>query len=210
MIKNRREENMRFLNSSIAAILTGLFCFNIIFTTYTIVTKPTPGAADGLGFIILLVILTPVLMILFLIVFYRFYERINMKGLLFGVITGLWLREVLEVIQGFFYLSDQLNNTIRVINSPYLLLMIIILSLIFVRTSYKWLNLNSFTIGATTGFVFSYIIVLLLRKINNSLTSYFHFNSGEILIVVLSVLITSILGIIFGKMNEKKIKIKQA
>lgn len=133
-----------------------------------------------------------------------------MKGLLFGVITGLWLREVLEVIQGFFYQSDQLKNTIRIINSPYLLLIIIMLSLIFVRTSYKWLNLNSFTIAATTGFVFSYIIVLLLRKINNSLTSYFYFNSDEILIVVLSVFITSVLGIIIGKKNEKKIKIKQA
>ncbi|OOP65904.1 hypothetical protein BWZ43_23785, partial [Heyndrickxia oleronia] len=82
--------------------------------------------------------------------------------------------------------------------------------LIFVITSYKWLNLNSFTIAATTGFVFSYIIVLLLRKINNSLTSYFYFNSDEILIVVLSVFITSVLGIIVGKKNEKKIKIKQA
>ncbi|OJH19174.1 hypothetical protein [Bacillus obstructivus] len=201
---------MRFFNSSIAAILTGLVCFNIIFTTYTIFTKPTPGAADGLGFIIFSVLLTPVLMILFLIVFYRLYKRINMKGLLFGVITGLWLREVLEVIQGFFYQSDQLKNTIRIINSPYLLLIIIMLSLIFVRTSYKWLNLNSFTITATTGFVFSYIIVLLLRKINNSLTSYFYFNSDEILIVVLSVFITSVLGIIIGKKNEKKIKIKQA
>ncbi|WP_261131505.1 hypothetical protein [Bacillus sp. Marseille-Q3570] len=184
---------MKFFIALITAILTGIIAFLGIRTIASMyiefIIKPPGGGLEGLSLFLSLLYITPIIIIILLFVYYYKFESWNVRGLLFGAVIGLWLVKILEVLNLPYYI-----NVIPIFS--------MVIGYFFVRRTNASLYINGFTIGTVTGFVIGYIIVIALRWANNSLTSYFYFDPNEQFILLITILLTAIIG----NLIEKKLK----
>ncbi len=161
--------------------------------------------------------LSPITVISSFIICYFLIKKITIKPILFGTIIGFWLIKVIQVINSLYisYLyksnKDYIQNIfIRDTIDLYILLLPILL--VFLSHLFKkynnWLHISGFTYGATIGFVTSYAIVLFIRSLTNSLTSYFHFDTNELMVVIVGTAIFAILGSIIGFKKSNQLQKK--
>lgn len=161
---------------------------------------------------------SPITVISSFIICYFLIKKITIKPILFGTIIGFWLIKVIQVINSLYssYLyksnKDYIQNIfIRDTIDLYILLLPILLVFLshFLFKKYNnWLHISGFTYGATIGFFTSYAIVLFIRSLTNSLTSYFHFDTNELMVVIVGTAILAILGNIIGFKKSKQIQKK--
>lgn len=173
---------------------------------------------DDAYFGLYILYLSPITVISSSIICYFLIKKITIKPILFGTIIGFWLIKVIQVINSLYisYLykfnKDYIQNIfIRETIDLYILLLPIVLVFLshFLFKKYNnWLHISGFTYGATIGFVTSYVIVLFIRFLTNSLTSYFHFDTNELMVVIVGTAIFSILGSIIGFKKSKQIQKK--
>ncbi|WP_221567098.1 hypothetical protein [Alkalihalobacillus sp. TS-13] len=184
---------MKFFIAFITAILTGIIAFLGIKTISSMyiefIIKPPGGGLEGLSLFLSLLYITPIIIIILLFVYYYKFESWNVRGLLFGAVIGLWLVKILEVWNLPYYI-----NVIPTFS--------MVIGYFFVRRTNAWLYINGFTIGTVFGFVIAYIMVIVLRWVNNSLTSYFYFSPSEQSLLLITILLTAIIG----NLIEKKLK----
>ncbi|WP_445477687.1 hypothetical protein ACULLL_14515 [Lysinibacillus irui] len=173
---------------------------------------------DDAYFGLYILYLSPITVISSFIICYFLIKKITIKPILFGTIIGFWLIKVIQVINSLYisYLyksnKDYIQNIfIRDTIDLYILLLPIVLVFLshFLFKKYNnWLHISGFTYGATIGFVTSYVMVLFIRFLTNSLTSYFHFDTNELMVVIVGTAIFSILGSIIGFKKSKQIQKK--
>lgn len=173
---------------------------------------------DDAYFGLYILYLSPITVISSFIICYFLIKKITIKPILFGTIIGFWLIKVIQVINSLYisYLykfnKDYIQNIfIRETIDLYILLLPIVLVFLshFLFKKYNnWLHISGFTYGATIGFVTSYAIVLFIRFLTNSLTSYFHFDTNELMVVIVGTAIFAILGSIIGFKKSKQIQKK--
>lgn len=173
---------------------------------------------DDAYFGLYIIYLSPITVISSFIICYFLIKKITIKPILFGTIIGFWLIKVIQVINSLYisYLyksnKDYIQNIfIRDAIDLYILLLPILLVFLshFLFKKYNnWLHISWFTYGATIGFVTSYAIVLFIRSLTNSLTSYFHFDTNELMVVIVGTAIFAILGSIIGFKKSKQLQKK--
>lgn len=188
---------MRFLNSLITAIAMG---FIILATSETLrvlyvnlVLKPAPGDIAAIMFVFLEFLAVPIITLILIIIFHIFYEKLNVPIILFSGVFSLWLFQLFMAL-GIFYGMEYI----------YILpIIFFILGYLLVKRKNAWLYINGFTIGTILGLLSSYSAVILWRKIDNTLTSFFWFDDKEKILV----LVVTFLGAWIGNSIEKKRKI---
>ena len=197
---------MRFIHALTAAILTGIIGFLATMTCigmyFEFLTNATYEFPDGLFILFTALLVFPILTIILAVFFFIKYNRINMTGIIFAGITGLWLiRAINEIVPWMSYskgIGDMFNTSyLSYLNI--LLVLFWILGYLFVHPTSKWIHINGFLLGAFSSLVLSYVVVIILRGLNNSLTSFFHFNFQETLFVLLCIFAGTIIGNWIGK-----------
>lgn len=188
---------MRFLISLLTAITMGLIVFATSVTLseayVKLIIKPAPGDVSGLIFLYLASIVTLVIIFILIIVFRVFYEKLNVPLILFSSFFSLWLFQLFMLSRPFYTIGY----------SYFLPLILFVLAYLFIKRKNDWLSINGFTIGTILGLLLSYGAVILWRKIDNTLTSFFWFDNIEKTLV----LIVTFLGAWIGNNAEKKRKI---
>ncbi len=173
---------------------------------------------DDAYFGLYILYLSPITVISSFIICYFLIKKITIKPILFGTIIGFWLIKVIQVINSLYisYLyksnKDYIQNIfIRDTIDLYILLLpilLVFLSYFLFKKYNNWLHISGFTYGATIGFVTSYAIVLFIRFLTNSLTSYFHFDTNELMVVIVGTAIFAILGSIIGFKKSNQLQKK--
>ena len=159
---------------------------------------------DDAYFGLYIIYMSPITVIISIIICYILIKKITIKPILFGTITGFWFIKVLQLVIDSLKIQ---NFFIRNKFDLYILLMpilLVFLSHFLLKKYNNWLHISGFTNGATIGFFTSYAMVLFMRYTSNSLTSYFHFDYNELMIVIVGTTIFTILGNIIGlkKFNQ--------
>lgn len=171
---------------------------------------------DDAYFGLYIIYFSPIIVICSFIICYLLIKKITIKPILFGTIIGFWLIKVIQVINSLYssynYKSNEdyiPNIFIRdAIDLSILLLpiLLVFLSHFLLKKYNNWLHISGFTCGATIGFFTSYAIVLFIRLFTNSLTSFFHFNTNELMVVIVGAAIFAFLGSMIGFKKSKQIQ----
>lgn len=185
---------MRFLISLTTAIAMAFIMFTTSETLrvlyVNLVLKPEPGGVETIGFLFLELIMVPIITFILIIVFHFFYKKLNVPIILFSGVFSLWLFQLFGVF-GAFYVMQY---------SSILPLLFFILGYLLIKRKNVWLYINGFTIGTILGLLSSYGAVILWRKMDNTLTSFFWFDNTEKTLV----LVATFLGAWIGNSMEKK------
>ncbi|MEQ6353329.1 hypothetical protein ABNX05_01725 [Lysinibacillus sp. M3] len=156
-------------------------------------------------------LMSPITVIISFIICYFLIKKITIKPIIFGTLIGFWLIKVIPMVNfSYHYRLDEdyiLNIFIRNTIDYYILLLpsiLVFLSHFLLKKYNNWLHISGFTLGATISFFSTYAIVLYMRHVNNSLTSYHYFDNNELMIVLVGTAIFTILGNIIGlkKFNQ--------
>lgn len=187
---------MRFLNSVIAAALTGTLGYLGVMFVSSFFWDSSPGSMDGFGFLILSFPLYLFITILLIFVFFFLYNRINVHGMVFGGVIGILVTELIRIgLETIPFQHLSYYYEYRFV----LILMMMVAGLILVKKTSKWYHHNGFILGSITGLVLSYSVVILMRAINNSLTSYFYLDSLESFLLLSGTTIGAIIGNLLGQ-----------
>ncbi|OXS68527.1 hypothetical protein B1B04_20605 [Lysinibacillus sp. KCTC 33748] len=201
-----------YLVTAIAAVLA----FYSLAVIYYELSGSGSGFEMDLQYLLGILFMVPITVIISFIICYFLTKKITCKPILFGTIIGFWLIKVIEIVNdsynSYHYQSDEdyipnffISNTIDF----YILLLptiLVFLSHFLLKKYNNWLHISGFTLGATISFFTTYAIVLFMRHVNNSLTSYHYFDNKELMIVLVGTAIITILGNIIGlkKFNQAK------
>lgn len=159
-------------------------------------------------------LMSPITVIVSFFICYFLIKKITIKPIIIGTLIGFWLIKVIPMVifsyKSYHYRSDENyipNIFISNIIDHYIQLLptiLVILSHFLLKKYNNWLHISGFTLGATISFFTTYAIVLYMRHVNNSLTSYQYFDNKELMIVIVGTAIFSILGNIIGfkKFNQ--------
>lgn len=194
---------MRFINSIIAGVLTGTLGYIAVSLVSLLFMDNEPGSLDGLSYLIITIPIFLLLTFLLVLVFFIFYHRMNMHGMVFGGVAGLLFTQLILVVLELIPFSPE--SVLPYIINYYrnyrfiLIILAMVTGLIFIKKSTKWLHLNGFVLGSMVGLIVSYSFILILRKLNNTLTSYFYLDATEMSVVVAMAILGSIVGNQVGK-----------
>ncbi|MGF9696136.1 hypothetical protein [Paenibacillus sp. MABNR03] len=182
---------MKMVYSLLGSIITvlALYLFAIpLINIFYIGTLPDegPGIFPGLRIFLSSLIVLPVLILLFFGLYIIFYKKMNLQGLIYGGIIGLWLFSVLMELSplSIYY---------------YLPLIATVACYFLVKPSRSDQVLNWTLLGTIFGWIITYLLVIVIRAVQNSLTSYFNFDPSQKILVFVGILLFGISGWFIGK-----------
>ncbi|MCR8842344.1 hypothetical protein NQ117_01470 [Paenibacillus sp. SC116] len=162
----------------------------------------TPQDSFALSFLVYSIgmIAFPILTILVSIFYFKYDEMINVRGIAVGGVFGVWL----------YMLLDE-HITIFVPYSSFIQKLLSLLPLLFIIVGYKVITrkladnkVKYVLLGTVIGFIVSYVTVIGMRAAQNSLTSYFYFDTFEISIVLGAIAVSGVLGWFLARENKTK------
>ncbi|MCM3784516.1 hypothetical protein M3231_16150 [Neobacillus mesonae] len=190
---------MKLVFSLIGSIMTilGLYLFSYNWFSGNYISNPTnenPGSFPNASYFITGFYIFPLLCLVFFILYMIFYKKINIRGIVLSGMVGFWLFSLLTTIS----------------SSPiyyYLPLIVIVLGAFLVRFKGSGQAMNWTLAGTAAGWLIAYLIVIALRAIQNSLTSYFYFDPSQKIFVLAMILVFGIAGWLIGrKKNQNRMK----
>lgn len=205
---------MRFFTSlATATVLTIIMYLGIIGIAELLKSPSADNNFDLLGVVIWGLFFSPIVIVVLTVTFYATYKIWSVKKLLFISLVSYWTSLfcywVSQILILFFQkpydsgwnappntlieISLFINRYMNIFT-----LIFIVLGYLLLRRKPSWLHFNGVLLGIISGYVISYGFVILLRLINNSLTSYFYFDHLELGIVIVGAVAGLIVGNIVG------------
>lgn len=200
-----------FLNLTASLLTT----FVLLLTSFYLIevyeqSKLEPGDLGmGLG----LFIISPFLAIISIVVctIYFQFKAKHIPPIIVGSVLGLLLMKMSEMFwqaESVIHRKLMANNdhdTLFFLNDLFfdhanaLPLILIVLCFFIFRKSCDRFPIKGFALGAVLGFFFSYFAVILIRKIDNTLTSFFYIQGYELYIIIFGTIFALIAGMIIEK-----------
>ena len=204
-------ELMRVITSFVTAtFLTCILFFGILEYVELFEAFSEGKTFDTFGFVFLGLFLVPIVILISTVIFYATFERWNIRALLLISLVSYWTSQLLYCLSYYILfkannsylglpieLQHEISSFIYRYNDS-LAPIFIIVGCLIMRRKPSWIHLNGSIFGVISGYGFSYGIVILLRSINNSLTSYFYLDAFELEILVVGALIGMVVGNIVG------------
>ncbi|TVX93479.1 hypothetical protein [Paenibacillus agilis] len=196
---------MRSLYAMLGSVVTIIASYLVVYILIGIFyfSKFSPQETFSPGFLVYAtgIIAFPVLTILVSIIYFKWYGNINVRGIAVGGVLGLWL---------YTLVNEYLFRFVPY--SAFIQIMLDCIPLLLIIIGYKFVthklsdNKVKFTLlGMAIGWVVTYAAVIGMRAAQNSLTSYFHFDTFEKSIVLGVIAISGVAGWLLSKNTKKKI-----
>lgn len=144
-----------------------------------------------LAYIIYGVTAFPIVTLSLFLLFIWLYHKLNIRGIAIAGGVGTWLFFGIHI-----YWADMTKYVM------WIPLLLIIAGYFLIKREYKDYKLRYLLFGMIFGWGISYLTVLGKRLFQNTLTSYFNFNSAEEKYVIIMIAILGITGWLFGKYSK--------
>ncbi|WP_028596637.1 hypothetical protein [Paenibacillus assamensis] len=192
---------MRIIYSILGTIVTvvasclGLYHFLDVF--YFSTFRSQDNFYLILDILIVVFIVLPMVAILLLLFYFRSFDKVNVRGIAVGGVIGYLLYTLLDT-----YISGIVPSIHPYLN--YVMLLSIIVGYIVVKREFNDFKIVYIGIGSAIGWLLGYAAVIVMRAIQNSLTSYFYFDTFETSLVLGMIALSAVVGWLLST-NKKKV-----
>ncbi|SFS61732.1 hypothetical protein [Paenibacillus sp. 453mf] len=181
---------MKIIYSLLGSIVTALalyLCVYQLMDVFYYNSQPDagPGSFPGLSATLAGIYLFPAVTLVIFILFLFVYNKMNVRGIVFGGIAGLWLYSLLMTLAP--------SQVIK-----YLPIIAIIAGFILIKPRMSDRVLNWTLLGAACGWLVTYLIIIGGRAFQNTHTSYFNFSPSQQIVVLAGILVLGIVGWLIG------------
>lgn len=188
---------MKIVYSLIGSIAAAIACYLVFYNFLDALLLSNPNrepqdAYQNFAYFIYGFYALPFIILLFFIPFLKLYPKTNIRGIAVGGVIGLW----------FYSLLSLHFSPIKLI-LVFIPLLSIIGGYLFIKPGNTDIRLRNTLLGMASGWFVGYLLVIGMRSLQNSLTSYFNFGIGEKTAVLVAIASFGIIGWLIAKKQKR-------
>ncbi|MBD8499727.1 hypothetical protein [Paenibacillus arenosi] len=185
------------LGSIVTVVASNLGLFHVLDVFYFSTFRSPDGFFPTLQSVVVAFTALLVLAILLLLFYFKSFDKVNVRGIAVGGAIGYLLYTLLDT-----YISADVPSINPYLN--YIMLLSIIVGYIVVKREFNDFKIVYIGIGSAIGWLLGYATVIVMRAIQNSLISYFYFDTFETSLVLGVIAVSAIVGWLLST-NKKKV-----